>query len=140
MKKVLHIEDSVYWQKKVESALALSLGVELMVPIGDMTSFREREYPFAHLYICDRHLPLRVNNSPDDTSWRQILEVIRTLYPDAKCLFLAQNPPANWRNYGNVVCVIRKECFEVGKFRSTVESILDLNVGTERGVTPYVFR
>lgn len=140
MKKILHIEDKVEWQDNIRHALGLALDIERLEPVPDMDSFRNRGYPYADLYICDRHIPERTGERPNDESWRTIIDVISELHPTSKILFLSKRPPQNWRDYSQVVGAIAKSDFDLGRFRATIESVFGLPIGVSQEVIPYGIR
>jgi hypothetical protein len=137
MKKVIHIEDKVEWQDNVRSALMLNTGIEPVTAYGDMESFRNDNYPSADLYVCDRHLPDKPGQSPNDYSWKQLFETITCLHPgmNVPIVILSSHPPRDWRRYANVVEALRKpenpRDFDFASFRKTIEHYLGINDSEE---------
>lgn len=131
MKKVIHIEDKPEWQTVVKNALMLNTGIEPVTAYGSMEAFREANYPEADLYVCDRHLPERKGGDPDDQTWRSLLKTLSCLYSHSPVIILSNYPPADRRNFRNVVECIQKprdlEQFDFQHFRSRVEYYLRIN-------------
>lgn len=120
MRTIVHIEDSSDWLERVKVALE-PLDSLSIVPIRDQEDFRNKNYPRADLYVCDRHLPLDRKSMPNDFSWKEILDTISCLHPYSSVVVLSSHPPADWRRYRNVIDAVKKSKFDEFSFRKIVE-------------------
>ena len=135
MKKIIHLEDNLQWQEVVRASLMLNTDIEPVITYGSIEDFRKANYPSADLYVCDRHLPDKPEQHPNDHSWRQLIDTINCLHPgmNLPLVILSSHPPRNWRSYGNVVAALQKpsnvEEFDFQEFRDKIEYYLGLNRG-----------
>jgi len=129
MKTIIHIEDRAEWLEKVRNALALSLDLKLEEPITCLQEFRDRNQPYADLYICDRHIPERKDGRLDDESWKAILSCVECIYPESKIIVLSKKSLDNYVRYSQVVKSIKKDDFTPETFRAEIEKILGLQIG-----------
>jgi hypothetical protein len=136
MKKVIHIEDNPEWQNNVGMALAKNREIESFT-YGSMEEFRQANYPSADLYVCDRHLPDKRGQNPNDDSWKRLLETITCLHPGIRVpiVILSSHPPRDWRRYANVVDAVQKTPdaydFDIGGFGELIAKHLCLDGGSK---------
>ena len=129
MKKVLHIEDNSQWRENVRSALALCLDIELD-SVGSLQGFRDKGWPYADLYVLDRHLPVKEGEHPNDESWKDIVNTVGACYKDSRIIILSRKPPVDTRKYNQIVKVFNKSNFDSAVFRTEVEKILGIRLGS----------
>jgi hypothetical protein len=133
MKDVIHIEDSLEWQKNVRNSLMLDTDIRPVVAYSNFDDFRKANYPRADLYICDRHLPERRGKNPDDETWKSVLSTIVCLHPHSPIVILSSHPPSDFWRYLNVLDAIKKTAnpndFDFGAFRNKIEHYLGLTSG-----------
>lgn len=133
MKNVIHIEDKLEWRQNVHNALMLNTAINPVISYECIQDFRDAGYPSADLYVCDRHLPERRGEHPNDESWKQLFQTIDCLHPglNVPVVILSSHPPKDWRTYSNVVEAIRKpkapQDFDFAGFRCMIENYLGLN-------------
>jgi len=130
MKKIIHIEDNPCWQEAVRSALAPNPNIGPVLAFGCVEDLRRANYPYADLYVCDRHLPDKPGQRPNDSSWKQIVDTLYCLYSDLKVpmIILSSLPPADWRKHRGIVEAIQKpwspQIFNAEEFRAKIEFYL----------------
>jgi len=124
MKRVIQFEDSRRYRKMLKECLEC-FEVDV-VSFEDFESFRRQGYPRADLYVSDRHFPEKANESPNDVSWKHIIQTLGEIYPEIPVLILSSCPPRNVYNYRNVKGVFAKPDVEKDDsyFKQKVEDCL----------------